>query len=569
MHTTASGARARWTLLLVAAAALAAGCTCRKAAPSDAGVPAAAVDPDWLEGRVLDEPGAPVAGGTLVVRTMAEPAGLNFLDDAHRDAWTLRMTRNLVFESLLEIDPSTFALKPQLAERFETSADGRTQTFFLRRGVRFHDGSPFTAKDVVAVLDAVKAPANRTAGLKGDLSELLEYRAVDDATVTLTWARPSPFSLRHLAKLPIYPAGALQGDFSTLPLGRKPVGTGPYQVASWEAGQELVLVRAPQSATPAWLQEIRFRFVKDHTVAATLLEQGAFDLMTTVQPTVWRAIEAPTPANAWAHTGYRRLRAAENNFSYVAWNEADPALADRRVRQALAHAYPADAVAKNVDLGLELPTTCPFFAPTGACDPALKPRPFALDAARALLADAGFQDADQDGVLERDGAPLRVSFLVPPSSVRLGKIAPLLQDELRKVGVRLEVEKVEPAVLSKRVRERDFGAVSRVWTEFDAEHDLHFLLHSSQADAGANVVGYRSAEADRLLDAIRGELDTAKRRALERALHRLVYEDQPYLLMTTRQTLDLARRRVHGLRPSPLWYDLRAAWVDPAPDAGR
>ena len=87
------------------------------------------------------------------------------------------------------------------------------------------------------------------------------------------------------------------------------------------------------------------------------------------------------------------------------------------------------------------------------------------------------------------------------------------------------------------------------------------MFHSSQIDGGSNWVGYANPEVDRLIEQVRGEFDDGKRHQLEQRLHAQLYADQPYLFMTSRQSLDASKKRVHGLRPSILWYDLRAVWV--------
>src|SRR4051812_11030511 len=161
---------------------------------------------EWLEGRLPAEAGAPVDGGRLVVRAMYEPDGLNYLDESFRDGWTSRMTRNTIFESLLEIDPVDYSLKPQLAESFEESPDHLVHTFHLRKGVKFHDGTELTARDVIAVLDAVKDPKKPTDSVRADFVSLASWKALDDRTVELTWSRIEPLRLRQVAKLPIYPA---------------------------------------------------------------------------------------------------------------------------------------------------------------------------------------------------------------------------------------------------------------------------------------------------------------------------------------------------------------------------
>jgi len=403
-----------------------------------------------------------------------------------------------------------------------------------------------------------------TESLRADFVDLASWKALDDFTVELKWKRVAPFSLRQVAKLPIYPAKSLEGDWAALALARSPVGTGPFRFDSWKTGEQLTLKRFD-----GWwggkphLDQVTFRFVKDHTLATTLFEKGTFDLMTSIQPTVWRALEAADPKNAWAHRGYHRLRSPDNSYSYIAWNEAVPVFADVRVRRALAMAYPSELVSRGVDLGLELPTTCPYYLGSNKCDPSVKAHPYDPPAARALLEQAGFKDSDGDGVLERDGKPLRFRFIMPGTSVRLGKLVPLLQEAYKQMGVELVPEIVEGAVLNARIGKRDFEAVSRVWTEFDVEQDQYQVFHSSQIDGGSNFAGYSSEAVDGLLEKIRGEPDPVARLTMERALHRQLYADQPYLFMTARQTLDAAKTRVHGIIPSLLWYDLRRVWVDP------
>jgi peptide/nickel transport system substrate-binding protein len=501
-----------------------------------------------------------VRGGTLVVRTMAEPAGLNELNDSFRDGWSLRIAVRTVAEPLIELDPATYALRPLLAERWEESADRLTTTFHLRQGVTFHDGSPFGAKDVIAVLDAVGNPKLGTAGARGEVSDLAAWRAVDERTVELKWKRPSPLGLRALTRLPIYPAKALEGDFDLLPLGRAPIGTGPFKFGSWQTGASITLVRNDGYWGPkAYLDKVVFRVVKDHTLAAQMFERGEFDVMTAIQPTVWRSLEAS--ANAWAISGYNRIKAVDNSFSYIGWNERRPLFQDARVRRALAMLYPGELVSKNIDLGLEAPTTCPYWLRGPYCDPSVQPLAYSPAAARALLSEAGWKDTDGDGVLDRDGLAFRFTFLLPHSSVRLGKLAPLMQQEFSRSGIAMELEKVESAVLTDRVNKRDFDATSRVWSEFDVEQDLSEVFHSGQALGGSNIASYSSPEVDALLERIRAEADPARRVAACREVHRRVYADQPYLFMTARVSLDAAKKRVHGLAPSLTWYDLRRVWV--------
>lgn len=526
---------------------------CRSKSSVDAGPPAVQISQDWLDGKLPPERGTPKPGGALTVRVMNEPACLNLLEDRCRDGWVSRMTKGLVVEPLIEINRDG-ALVGGVASSWSDSDDHHLTTFTLREGATFSDGAALTADDVIATFDAMMGGKNPTGALRGNFAGLTAWKAVDARTVQLTWSAPSPFALRSLAGVPVLSAKQLAGDWATL--AAAPIGTGPYVVAAWERGQSLTLTR--REGGRAYVDRIVFRFVKDHTAAGAMFERGEFDLMTSITPQLWRAIES----KPWAQTGWNRIKSLDNSYSYVGWNQARADLADVRVRRALAHLYDAKLITRIVDLDLELPTVCPYLQGSASCDPNVKPLPFSPDTARALLADAGFTDSDGDGVLERDGAPLRFHFLLPSTQVRLSKLVPMLQEQFKPVGIDLEIEKVEASSLSARVAKRDFEVVSRLWTEFDTEQDLFPMFHSSQIDGGANWVGYASPEADRLIEQVRGEFDEAKRRALQRALHAQLYADQPYLFMTSRQSLDAAKTRVHGLAPSVTWYDLRVVWVE-------
>lgn len=487
---------------------------------------------------------------------MNEPACLNQLGDGCRDGWVSRMTNRLVTQTLIAPSPADFTLQPMLAEEWTESGDHRVSTFRLRSGVVFSDGSPLSSRDVVATLDAVMDPRRPTGAIRGEFSALGSWTALDESRVQLTWKVPSPFALRALARLPILSANELAQDWSKI----QPIGTGPYVLSGWERGQSLTLTRRPGGA--AHLERIVFRFVKDHTAAAAMFERGEFDLMTNITPALWRSLEAPgDPNTLWARRDWNRIKSLDNSYSYIAWNQALSFFADKRVRQALAHLYDGKLIGRLIDLDLEVPITCPYFQGSDACDRAIQPWAFSPDAARALLADAGFVDTDHDGVLDRNGVPLRFAFLLPAAQARLAKLVPLLQEQLKPLGIELQIEKVETSSLSARVARREFDAVSRLWTEFDREQDLYPMFHSSQIDGGSNWVGYANPDVDRLIESIRVEFDEPKRRGLERQLHAKLYDDQPYLFMTARHSLDAAKRRVHGLRPSVLWYDLTGVWV--------
>ncbi len=524
---------------------------------------------EWLEGvppASMFE-GTPRKGGTLVIRISSEPAGLNRLHDQQRDGNMVRYTTGTVLETLFELDRETaprYELKPLLAESYTESEDHLTHTFKLRKGVHFHDGQPFTAKDVKAVMDAVMNPKNLTVQARAQFVNLAKYETPDDYTVVLRWKVPDYLGFRSFSSsMPIAPASALKGDFSTLPYNRAPVGTGPFKFESWETGKSITFVRNDAYwGTPAYLDKLQLRIVKDETVAAQLWERGEFDLMTKILPSMWRAVEAPEPQNAWAIQGYNRLTTPQNNFSFIGYNEERPFFKDKRVRKAMAMLYPYERVAKNLEMGLEPRTTCPFLKGSANCDPEVEAHPITYDPAGAkkLLEEAGWKDTNGDGVLEKDGVPFRFTFLVTAQSVKAARLVPLIQEELRKAGIDVEIEKVEWAIYSERLLKHQFDVAVLIWVSQDVEQDQFQVFHSSQTQ-GSNYVSFSNPEVDRLTLAARAEFDAGKRAEINKQLHRILYEEQPYTFLTTRPDFDAAKVDVRGLRPALNFYDLRKVWL--------
>jgi peptide/nickel transport system substrate-binding protein len=514
----------------------------------------------WRDGRLPLETGAGRDGGTLVVRLAVEPKGFSRIDDTQAEGTMVRAITGTVYETLARVDEAhpEGPLRPWLA----TSWQGlETLTITLRSDVQFHDSTPCTSADWKAVLDVILDEKNPTVAMRSALGPIVAVTAPAPDTLVVRWKHFSPFFHRALlGAVPAMPAPALKGDFGALPIHTSPVGTGPFRVARFVPGARLELARHDDARGPrAFLDRLVFEFVKDDLVATQRWEKGDFDVMTRIPPAVWRSVdEAP-----WAFGAYHRVRFEENTYAFIAWNLAQPALADVRVRKALAHLYPADVVSRVVELGLEARTTCPFLRTSASCHPKVAPLPFDPAAAAALLDEAGWRDSDGDGVRDKAGAPLVITFLTVTQSQRQAKLLPLYQEALAKAGVRLVLEPVDGSQLVARLRAHDFESAALSWSSADAISDQYDLFHSSQADGGKNYVGLRDESIDAILEAIRREPDPLERPPLERQLHTLVFERQPYLWLTTRPVLDAMKTRVHGLTPALGGSDFSRVWVDP------
>lgn len=553
--------------LAAAAGLLASGCSRHEPPPQAARGPV--VDTAFVEGSwspALLE-GVPRQGGTLTVRLPNEPSTLNRLIAS--ETWLERMVRPGVTETLLRIDGEdqpAYPLRPCLAETYEESSDHLVYTFHLRHGVVFHDGQPFTARDVVVTFDKLMDPKLHAQPLRSLLEGLTSWKALDDFTVRFTFKAPNYLALRQLAtSIPIYPSGVLahlsaEELNGPAPINRAPIGTGPWRFEKWEPGQAITFVRNDAYWDPArtpHLDRLVWKVVPDSEEAYQLMARGELDVNSGIPAEHWVSM----PQDAEVVKRFRRLRYFNNNYGFVGWNERRPFFTDKRVRLAMAELFDQDDFNDVVQHGLELRTECVFYEPSGSCDPDLKPIAHDPAHARQLLEQAGWVDHDGDGIRDKGGVPFRFHLMVARTNARFLAMAEVLRETYAKEGIALVVDRVDWAPLFKRLNERDFDAIVAIWGVVDREGDPYELWHSSQIKSGSNWVAFSDPVVDRLIEQGRREFDPKRREAIWRELGRELHEQQPFMMLTVRPELEAVSRRFRGVMPSLAYYDFAKWWA--------
>ena len=570
-------------LVVVALLCVALGCTRGKerspapsapateAAPPAAAEAAPAAPPsaggNWDEGILpasMHE-GTPKDGGEVVVHIRSEPPSLNTIVDSDWVASVITQPR--IYESLLRVDPydaPRFQIVPALAESWELSEDKKVYTLRLRHDVKWHDGQPFTARDVIATFDKIQDPTTKAAHLRSYTEELQSHEAVDDYTVRLTWKRPYFLTLDALSFISIQPAhiiGKMSGkeynEAATNPLNRAPMGTGPFRFEAWESNQKIVLARNDAYwGKKAHLQRVVFRIVKDPTVALQLAEREELDTVDSVLPDQWVGMDS-----AKLRAAYHRSKFYDASYTWIGWNEERPFFKDKRVRRALTMLTDRPGVAEKIMFGLPKPTTCHFYWQSRECDPALTPLPFDPPAAVKLLEEAGWVDRDGDGVREKDGRPFRFFFMLPAQSVTGERIATKMKEDFEHAGIDLAIQKVEWSSFTKRLRTHEFDACTLSWVG-DARGDPTQIWHSNSIAGGSNYVGFRSAEADRIMEDARVEFDEEKRNAMYRRFGAILHQEQPYTFLFVPAKLSLVHRKLHGVRETLQGWQFEDWWVE-------
>jgi peptide/nickel transport system substrate-binding protein len=486
----------------------------------------------------------------MVVQLDAEPATLLPLLRPDWMSWTI--VGHLVDESLVRVDPRTGSLLPELAERWEVDDAHERWTFHLRHDVMWHDGVALSADDVVFTFERLLAPdvgaADRGLFAGAHVTKTGPY----DVEVKLR--TPLASAALDFDRVLILPRHRFpRGDLSRSPDANAPVGTGPMRFVSWARGMQIVLARNDHYwGPPAPLASLTFRFLESRPAIVASLERGEMDLVPRAPVELADRIEKD-PAIA---KDYVVMRSA--SFDYTAWihNVVSPKLADPRVRRAIGLAIPREALRTEVErcsvtlaLG-PLPVGHPALA-------SLSPPPFDPEEAAHLLDEAGLIDANGDGKRDRAGAPFTLTLLYPASSREQERAASVVADELRRLGVTLELLPLEWAQFLHRIEAHDFELAAIQWS-IDAEPDLFPLLHSTQVAGSLNYGGYADHDVDGWLEELRSEEPPSKRVELLTEVVQRVRRDEPYTYLFSPLTLAVVRRGAHGVQPTALGWEPRA-----------
>lgn len=490
--------------------------------------------------------GEPRADGELRVAMDAEPPSLNCQLDP-LDIWSKKVDE-LVYESLARPNPLTFADEPRLAERWDISPDELTLTFHLRKGVRWHDGRPFSADDVIFTFDKILDPTSKTLAIRSSLEPLASYTKVDPWTVRFVLKRSYWFAVDAIAEILIYPKHIYsRGDFNTHPANRAPIGTGRFKFLRWQTGDEVVLLRNEDYFGPrARLAQITFKYVPDPTVRVQMLRRGDLDVLERVSPEAWSdaAGDAALAVRFW------RLRHTPTGLQWIGWNEERPYFRDARVRRALTMLIDREDIVHNLRRGLDELATSWFYPLSTEYNRTIKPWPYDPKKALSLLEDAGWSDSDGDGVLDNGEQRFVFTFLYPSGNAFYEQLASLLQSDLGRVGIVVETARLEWAVFSERLRRHEFDACSLLWHLYP-RHDPYQVWHSTSIAGGSNFISFRGGEVDTLLEQARTEFDDNKRNALYQRFSQILHDEQPYTLLFNRNNLSLVAKGLGGIYTTP------------------
>ena len=488
---------------------------------------------------------AQVPRDVVVVGMEAEPPGLD--PGQALGLHTLRVTAE-IFETLVATRPDSTEVIPGLAESWTTSPDGMIWTFKLRRGVRFHDGTPLDAAAVKFTFDRVIDPTHPHAKsgkwsfVTGYLSSVKSVEVLDPQTVQLHLKYPTG-SLPALLALPncaiVSPTAFTKApaDFDT-----KPVGSGRYKFESWERGSRLVLRRNDDYwGVKGKPQALVYRGIPEANTRVSELLTGGVDLILPIPPDFVGRLEKTSGVTVHKATGL--------TVWYAGFNVEKKPFTDRRVRQAFNHAVNKDAIVRDILKGTGIPAVGPLLPGTWAFEPNVHKYPYNPGLARKLLAEAGYPNG------------LEVDFWVPESGSGMQapvEMSTVIQANLAAVGVKAPLKTFEWGSYLGKVRSDAPAMFALSWFLKSEDPDLSmYPLFFSKNQPLPNRSNYNNPEVDQLLVQARQLTDRAKRAELYRKAQRLIVEDAPWLFVDHEVQVVATRANVKGFHLHPSGFDLR------------
>jgi len=479
------------------------------------------------------------AGGVLVCGNNEEADNL--------DPWkTTRNASNNIFafiiEPLVALDKNLNPM-PLLVESWKVSEEGTVYTFKLKKGIKFHDGTPFNADAVVFTFEHA---------MKGNFSYVIKsiknIVKVDDYTVRFVLEAPSIKFLSSIADgyFGIVSPTAYEkykDRWGTEVL----VGTGPFKFEKWIRGQEVVLVRNDEykhgpdfldNKGPAYLEKIVFKIIPEPTTLVGAVKSGDVDF-TVYVPSVF----VPQLNKDLTIQFYSSL---SNGSRWLAFNLQRELFQDKRIRLAIAHAIDKNPIADIAWHEAAVPS-CSIIATASigyhnVSDKCIEYNP---EKSKQLLADVGWKDLDGDGILEKDGKKFEIS-LVTYSLEENSKTAVIIQDQLKKVGIKVNVETLEKGTAIAKFQSGNFDI-----GEYGTYHTIggecvDWLGYSKNKGVG-NIASYDNPEFDELIIKILTAAGMKEYMEYVKKAQNILLEDLPYVPLVALANSMMAKPHVGGL----------------------
>jgi peptide/nickel transport system substrate-binding protein len=471
------------------------------------------------------------------------------------EAWTLE------YDTLLNLSSDGLKAIPELATNVpKVASDGLTWTYDLRHDVKWSDGTPFTAADVVYTLTRMRDEewSNFTTFVSGFKS----ITAPDKYTVVIKTDKPDP-------RLPYIPAYILQKkqwsavstkDISTF-ANSKMIGTGPFQLQQFKKGQfQKFVAKKDYFGGAPKIDGITFQVFDNDEAMVGALKNGEIDASSELPTNLFQSVkDTPNMTAVAADDGSFNMLTINTGSGPV--GNGHPALKDKRVRVAIAHAIDKQTLLTKVlkGYGVTGQSMNVALAPRWDLVPVKNPYKFDIPLANKILDQAGYKDTNGDGIREMPGGgdPLKFRYEIRSDSSLDPPVAQFIKGWMKEIGIAVNVSVVTEDQLTKIENAGTFDFATWAWTPFtDPDAQLSYLtcpnVPKAADDGSYNDAFYCSPAYDKLYNEQRSEMDETKRIAEVKQMQQIFYDDAPYVVLYRPQSLQAYNHdKFTGFTPVP------------------
>jgi peptide/nickel transport system substrate-binding protein len=515
-----------------------------------------------FKGKIL----APVTSeDRVILRVLGDEKANDTAEKALKDYCASKENKALVVDekSANGLREDT-CLSYQMAEAY-LAQEKPIFTFYLHKDVKWHDGEPFTGRDVVFTFRTIMNPKIECGADRNYYNDCESVELVNGNPyqVRFTWIKPYFQAFISSAEITILPEHLFKftdpKEFNEGPQNQKLVGTGEYRLEKWDRGSQFVFVRNENYyRRKPHLKRVIYTIVKDRTAELQLFEAGETDI---------HGLTPPQMHKRESDTDFRNRFGVNistaNVYRYVGWNARLDLFKDKRVRQALTMLIDQKRICKDIYYDY----ASPIYGTVHPDNPAYwkdLPKhawPYDPERARRQLAEAGWRDTVGDGVLRKDGMPFKFTLLIHSNDNEVEAVANLIKDSFAKVGINVIINNLEWSVLLQKIERLQFDAVILGW-QLGIEEDPYQLWHSSQIhEKESNFCDFVNPEADRIIEACRRELDEKKRFKMLQRFQEIILDEQPYTFLFVPKRLVAYDKRLQNVQFKLIGNDRSRWWV--------
>lgn len=483
----------------------------------------------------------------VVTLTFAKAGDVVKLDPADVTDGESITVMNNIFEGLIRYKPGTTELEPWLAEKWDVSPDGKVFTFYLRKGVKFHDGTDFNADAVVFSFERQRDP-NHPFHKYGEweywswcFNEIEKVEKVDDYTVKITLSEEFAPFLTTMAMFTVYIVSPKNHEKWGAEASSHPVGTGPFKFVEWVKDDHITLEKFENYWGPKpKIDKLIFKVIPDASVRLLELQKGTIDGM-----------EFPNPDDLEKIKGDKNLTLLTQpglNIGYLAFNLGqdtpgyDPKLSDVRVRKAIYHAINRQDIIEHLYKGTAVVAKNPLPPTLWGYNDEIVDYEYNPDKAKELLKEAGYPNGFETNLW---AMPVARPYMFDPQ-----KIAEAIQSDLAKVGIKAKIVTYDWGTYLDKTEGGEHAMCLLGWTMDypDPDNILYVLLDPDAATVGSagNVAFYRNDKVHELNMLARKTYDIKEREKYYKEIQRIVHEDIPWVPLAHAQQMVVFRSNVKG-----------------------